>query len=260
LENLETGVLHALTVWRGGTLAGGTGSADDAVVGTIGSFRELLRQVAIQPSDELDSEPWFCGADLPLRARQENALGHSWLERCRTHKIRLRAICSDVVLTRRFNRETLGHDSKGRALSEMSMHVLRHIWQVAGGDEHDAALVIADKHGGRNRYHEFLPIVFGDRFIRCHEESLERSRYRVGKTEVRFETKSERHLPVALASMVSKYLRELAMTLFNRFWIDRQPTLKRTAGYPTDASRFKQDIANLQAQLGISDEILWRER
>src|SRR5215471_950363 len=49
-ENLEAGVLHALAIWRGGTLAGETGSADDSAAGTIGSFRELLRQVAIQPS------------------------------------------------------------------------------------------------------------------------------------------------------------------------------------------------------------------
>src|SRR5258708_16419993 len=125
------------------------------------------------------------------------------------------------------------------------MNVLRHIWRKAGGEEHEAALIIADKHGGRNRYHDFLPIVFGDRFIRCHKESLEQSRYRVGQAEVRFETKSERHLPVALASMVSKYVRELAMQLFNRFWIERQPSLKRTAGYPTDAGRFRQDIAVL---------------
>jgi hypothetical protein len=259
-DNLEAGVLHALAVWHGGTRPGEPASMDGEAGAAIGTFRELLRLIAIQPPDELNTEPWFAGTDLPLAVSRDHALGQTWLERCRSHKIRLRAICSDVVLTRRFNERTLVHDSKGRALSEMSMHVLRHIWQIAGGDEHDAALVIADKHGGRNRYHEFLPIVFGDRFIRCHEESLEKSRYRVGKAEVRFETKSERHLPVALASMVSKYLRELAMTLFNRFWTDRQPSLKRTAGYPTDAIRFRKDIAALQTQLGIADEILWRER
>jgi hypothetical protein len=165
-----------------------------------------------------------------------------------------------VVLTERFNGETRRHDSKGRALSEMSMQLLQHVWQAADGDSHDKALIIADKHGGRNRYHEFLPIVFGDRFIRCHNESTEQSRYGVGNAEIRFETKSERHMPVALASMVSKYLRELSMVLFNRFWTARQPGLKPTAGYPLDAIRFKNDIGALQKQLGIADEILWRER
>jgi hypothetical protein len=91
-------------------------------------------------------------------------------------------------------------------------------------------------------------------------ESMEKSRYRVANAEIRFETKSERHLPVALASMVCKYLRELSMKLFNQYWSDRQPGLKPTAGYPLDAVRFRNDIAALQKQLGIADEILWRER
>jgi hypothetical protein len=165
-----------------------------------------------------------------------------------------------LVLTQRFNGETRRHDSKGRALSEMSMNVLRHIWQAADGNNHDKVLIIADKHGGRNRYHEFLPIVFGDQFVRCYNESTDLSSYGVGRAEIRFETKSERHLPVALASMVSKYLRELSMVLFNRFWTTRQTGLKPTAGYPLDAIRFKTDIGELQKQLGIADEILWRER
>ncbi len=260
LDNLEAGVLHALAVWRAGTVGDvGCTAAGSAAV-TAGSFRDLFRQITIRPPHDLDAEPWFAGADLPLSAPKPASLGQTWLERCRSDNIRLRAICSDVVLTRRFNEQTRTHDSKGRALSEMSMQLLRHVWQAAGGDQHDAALVIADKHGGRNRYHEFLPIVFGDRFIRCHNESTDQSRYSVGNADVRFETKSERYLPVALASMVSKYLRELAMILFNRFWTDRQPGLKPTAGYPLDSLRFKADIALLQKQLGITDEILWRAR
>ena len=152
------------------------------------------------------------------------------------------------------------HDSKGRALSEISMNVLAQVWNDAAGGADEPALIIADKHGGRNRYHEFLPIVFGDEFIRCMDESLERSRYRVGRAEVRFETRSERYLPVALASMVSKYLRELAMVLFNRFWKSHLADLRPTAGYPLDSRRFRADIAEVQQRLGIADDALWRER
>jgi hypothetical protein len=257
MDNLENGVLQALAVWQnsnGGTAYSGGAAAPAA------TFRDLVRQIAIRPPEELDQEPWFAGADHLLPARQAGSLGEAWFERCRQHNIRLRTICSDVVLTGRFNETTRQHASKGRALSEMSMQLLRHVWQTAGAVDHERVLIIADKHGGRNRYHEFLPIVFGDQFIRCHNESMEQSRYRVGNAEVRFETKSERYLPVALASMVSKYLRELAMALFNRFWSDRQPGLRPTAGYPLDAQRFKADIAAVQKQLGITDGILWRER
>ena len=250
LANLELGVLRALAVHRRCT----------ALAHYPTTFRHLLAHVGVGPADELDCEPWFAGADLPLPASQDDSLADGWHERCCLHGIRLRSVRADVVLTRRFNEHSRANDSKGRALSEISMRLLRHVWHECAGEEHDAVLILADKHGGRNRYHEFLPAVFGDSFIRCQLESLEKSRYRVANAEIRFETKSERHLPVALASMVCKYLRELSMKLFNRYWAERQPGLRPTAGYPLDANRFRDDIAVLQKQLGIEDEILWRER
>ena len=75
-----------------------------------------------------------------------------------------------------------------------------------------------------------------------------------------FQAKGESHLPTALASMASKYLRELAMQAFNGFWSEHVPDLRPTAGYPVDALRFKADIAAAQQALGISDRILWRSR
>ena len=50
------------------------------------------------------------------------------------------------------------------------------------------------------------------------------------------------------------------MELFNRFWRTHLPTLKPTHGYPTDARRFRQEVAEIQARLEIPDEMLWRER
>lgn len=257
--NLEAGVLNAVKVCRAAAVGNDQSDSSCERIGDVRGFRELLGRIAIRPPDDFDAEPWYAGVDLPLAVSQ-STLAETWLGRCRAHGIRLMAIRSDVVLTKRFNDHTRLLDSKGQVLTEISMNLVRHLWQETGADDCEAVLIIADKHGGRNRYHEFLPIVFGDRFIRCHNESTAQSRYSVGNAEIRFETKSERHLPVALASMVSKYLRELAMILFNRFWTDRQPGLKSTAGYPVDALRFKADIAAVQSQLGIGDEILWRER
>jgi hypothetical protein len=60
--------------------------------------------------------------------------------------------------------------------------------------------------------------------------------------------------------MLSKYHRELAMVQFNAFWQSHIPGLQPTAGYPEDAKRFKQQIADIQKQFGITDENLWRKR
>jgi hypothetical protein len=78
---------------------------------------------------------------------------------------------------------------------------------------------------------------------------------------ITFGVESEsRSLPVALASMLSKYLRELHMAVFNEFWRERRPQLKPTAGYAVDARRFLSDIAVLRKDLEIEDGMLIRNR
>jgi hypothetical protein len=78
--------------------------------------------------------------------------------------------------------------------------------------------------------------------------------------EFRFQPKGERHLPTALASMTAKYLRELAMRPFNAFWQRHMPALRATAGYPTDAQRFYDDIRPVRRRLKIADRLVWRVR
>jgi hypothetical protein len=60
--------------------------------------------------------------------------------------------------------------------------------------------------------------------------------------------------------MVSKYLRELLMLEFNRFWQARVPGLKPTAGYPGDAARFFEAILPAAKQLRIAEGTLWRRK
>ena len=60
--------------------------------------------------------------------------------------------------------------------------------------------------------------------------------------------------------MISKYLRELLMQEFNRFWQKHVPDLKPTAGYPNDAGRFMGAIRLAMQRLGISETAVWRRR
>ena len=57
---------------------------------------------------------------------------------------------------------------------------------------------------------------------------------------------------VALASMLCKYLREVCMRQFNRFWEKHVPGIEPTAGYPVDAKRFYEAI---QAAMERSKEL-----
>ncbi len=77
---------------------------------------------------------------------------------------------------------------------------------------------------------------------------------------VRFETRAETgHLPVALASMLAKYNRELWMGRFNRTFGRWLPSVAPTAGYGTDAKRFWQEVQPELARLGIDPRALRRQ-
>ena len=91
-------------------------------------------------------------------------------------------------------------------------------------------------------------------------QSTYRFRFGNAPIEVSFCCDGEQFLPVALASMVSKYVREVSMKSFNEFWRRQLPELKPTAGYPQDAKRFRADVDFARRQLGITDRSFWRAR
>ena len=67
-------------------------------------------------------------------------------------------------------------------------------------------------------------------------------------------------LPVAAASMLSKYLREMLMRRFNAFWKIHDPELTPTAGYYNDGLRFLRDIQAKRSEMQIVDDFLVRSR
>ena len=63
------------------------------------------------------------------------------------------------------------------------------------------------------------------------------------KMRLHFVTKADqKYLPVSLASMVSKYIRELLVERINKYFLKHQPQLKPTAGYWKDGLRFIEDL------------------
>ena len=66
------------------------------------------------------------------------------------------------------------------------------------------------------------------------------------------------HLPVALASMSAKYTRELLMQRFQAFFLGISPDTNPTAGYGSDANRWRDEISPHLKRVGIKHESLRR--
>jgi hypothetical protein len=252
LAALERGVLAALELI-------------DGPAQRCGTWRALLARLDADRVAALQDMPWHTDYDcaVPLDARPETIAAAR--EHCATAlaaaDVELTGMRSRVVFPAEFNERVTECGSKGTALSLWTLELVRDLIEPLG---EEAVMIQCDKHGGRNRYGALLQHVLAASWVKVCEESRQQSVYRWGPptapVEARFTAKGEQFLPAALASMTSKYLRELAMQAFNTFWLSRVPQLRPTAGYPADAKRFQADIRALQQQLGIPDTWLWRVR
>ena len=257
LQKLERGVFAALA----------------ALGKPAGSWSALVEHLEADPEGLRHRLPWHVDFDVPLptdaTADEVAALGVRLVQVCDAAGVGLVAMRGRMVFPCELNRLIEQYGSKGAALSHLSLGMLR---EVMDGEcflarralRCNAATIVCDKHGGRNRYSELLAVHFPEQPIEVLDEGRAESRYRwvdeAGPVDIGFRTKGESFLPTALASMTAKLLRELAMRGFNQFWQRHVPGLRPTAGYPQDAKRFRGEIADRQRQLGINDLDLWRNR
>jgi hypothetical protein len=251
LAGLERGVLTAL--WREG-------------IGCDASLGTLLDWACPDDRDELHREVWYRGVQsLPIHttASDLERWGMRFEEVCTGANIGSWQVRSAIVCPMRFNALLDEGGTKGVILAHALAHLLR--WQRANLTGEDALAFFIDKHGGRNTYAAMIQHALPDGAVFTGQESMARSVYRVHglEREVRltFQPRADaEHFCVALASMTSKYLREVLMLEFNRFWQEHIHDLKPTAGYPVDAVRFLQAIRPALEKLGLREETLWRRK
>ncbi len=249
LVDLERGVLALLAV---------SGSQPSC-------WAELWQRLAPELPADLDGSPWHAAYDAPLPWEagldEVQADATHLSEALARAEVKLCAVRTAVVFPQRFNQtvDTLG--TKSALLTAATLGLLREtLAELPAGK----AFVVCDKHGARDRYQALLQRHATDDLVEVYGESALESLYRWGpaerRVEVRFRPRAEAYLPAAAASMVAKYLRESALRAFNDFWQARVEGLRPTAGYPLDARRFRNDIAAVQAALGLDDTHLWRQR
>jgi ribonuclease HII len=152
-----------------------------------------------------------------------------------------------------FNRQLGLTGSKASVNFSAVMRLVDRIWQR---HRHDHPRIIVDRQGGRTQYLRPLQQCYPEASIRilAEEDTISRYELRDGDAclTISFAVEAEsRHLPVALASMTAKYVRELLMLRLNRFFCGHMPELKPTAGYVQDGRRYLADIEPVIARLGL---------
>jgi ribonuclease HII len=195
------------------------------------------------------------------RGSEEVALAALRLKAARQRGVHLVDLAASVLFPRRFNQELAAGANKADLLLEA---VLGLVARVLARVPDLPAVVLCDRLGGRKRYLPQVQRQLSERVVCVQREDDAVSQYAAWESgrpvSLRFQVDGEQFLPVALASMTAKYLRELAMRPFNAFWQRHLPGLAPTAGYPVDARRFLTQIEPRLAQLDIPLDALWRQR
>jgi ribonuclease HII len=237
--------------------------------GAVATLQEYVDRVSPSSGEELQQEAWFTGKTRVPFVQQISGYqeaGDLFAQACRNCGILFGPIHSVVICPPRFNQLLDRWQTKGAilglGLSELLRRGLSPHSAMGNGKEEPIDFVI-DKHGGRNCYFAMLQQAMGEQMVVAHEEGMYRSSYSVCGKGIRFTFQPRadaEHFCVALASMASKYLRELFMVEFNQFWQSHLPDLAPTAGYPGDSGRYYKAIRPVAKQLGIPRTALWRRR
>lgn len=214
---------------------------------------ELVRAVGLRGvAERLAEEAWFDGAEaLPVFPGAVSPWNHE------TPRLAI----ANLVPAPAFNTIVNGSGTKGTVLAGGLVELVAETMTRLPAGE--AVHVVGDKQGGRNFYAPLLQTAFPTGWVVSLVEGNAESRYRVDgldrEVTVVFHPRADADcVSVALASMLAKYLREVCMRQFNRYWATHVPGLKPTAGYPVDAKRFYEAIRPAMERLGLAEAAVWR--
>jgi hypothetical protein len=227
---------------------------------------DLLERVAGHAKADLPGHPWYAMPDAAFPLAQDalplqlfaNGL-RAEMDRTGTRCVHLAA---RVVCERQYNRMVNATRNKSSVLFSTAAIHLNELIQNHG---RDGLVIFCDRQGGREHYGSLLRLMFEDWSLQILREKDGHSEYRLlnGPDVVRiiFCEKAEAQcMPVAIASMLSKYLREALMSRFNAWWRTHLPNITPTAGYYNDGLRFLDQIEVKRRELGIADDMLIRSR
>ncbi len=229
-------------------------SADDLLDRLSPASRVELR--ARCPNDQTAAQCWAVDLALPAFGG-DPALGATLLQKLvGRSKLRVLDVQSRVACAGMLN----ARQAAGQNKLAVDLELFEDLITAARRLHEDSLLVICGMVGGIRDYSSRLRRFEHDRVNGLPARRGQR-RYSVdGLGEIRFEVNADaRHLPVALASIVGKYLREICMLRIGEFYRRDVPGLPLASGYHDPVtSRFIEQTQPSRRQLGIASDCFQR--
>ena len=212
----------------------------------IDSFSRLLASVSITANSQLRKYPWYPKTCEDLLFKKDVDATAKLSKNMKERGIQLLDVRCCYFDVSEFNQRVQATGNKAELVTSSVLEHIQSATALASFFNEKQVFVVCDRIGGRTYYEEILTKQ-SDFGLISSNSGLEESEYKMclEKTtlDVRFEVGADNnYFPVALASMIGKYVRECIMRYMNEYFTRLQPGLKPTAGYWTDGLRFLKDI------------------
>ncbi len=245
------------------------------------TLTELLELLCPDCIEQLSEYPWYKKVDSQMLTADKADIAivsqvlSDDLSANGIELLELKSRCLDVAY---YNKMVASVKNKANVLFTATSRLIKNAFDNFEGDD---LQIMIDRQGGRVRYRKILQLMFPDMKLKILRESQQNSSYELqanGKSARRthqtdggqaadkfmrlhFVVRADDlYLPVSLASMVSKYLRELLVYNINRYFAGFGADLKPTAGYWKDGLRFIEEIKTNLPHVKYDNNQLIRSR
>jgi len=227
---------------------------------------ELLQTLCWQSCPRLSDYPWYENLkDSPLGANNDDIqIAGSVLENAlAANDMKLLSLKADCLDVGHYNRMVSAVKNKARVLFTAVSGLVKDAFDNCPDGK--TIQIIIDRQGGRINYRDSLNLMFPQMDIQVVRQDAVISSYQLtgsGKlVKIHFTAKADtRFLPVALASMTAKYVRQVLVKSLNEYFISHYKELKPTAGYWQDGLRFIEDVKTNLPKLQYDKQKLIRTR
>jgi len=229
------------------------------------TLSELLKIVSHDSLERLEAYPWYRQTDTYHLSANDAAVSIAADALARDmaangiELLSLQSCCLDVAY---YNKMVDAVKNKANVLFTATSTLIKQAYEACDDDE---IQILVDRQGGRVHYRRNLQLMFDGMELRILLENPRSSSYElVGagkKMRIHFVVKADTFfLPVSLASMLSKYVRELLIDNINLYFRAFSGKLKPTAGYWKDGLRFISDLKEILPHVEYDSNQLIRSR
>ncbi|AQT70281.1 ribonuclease HII [Anaerohalosphaera lusitana] len=227
---------------------------------------QLLHHLCPDCFTRVKEYPWYDSLDKIMidQAADQTYISASVLQRTmRSKNIQLNSLQSKCLDVAHYNSLVDKVQNKAAVLFTCVAQMIHKTFTEAPAGQTMQFLI--DRQGGRVNYCQVLMRMFPQADFKIIKESETSSSYEMtqaGKTaKLHFVAKADlRFLPVALASMTAKYVRELLIGSLNDHFAAKCGTIKPTAGYWKDGTRYINELKNNLPPDDLPHSMLVRSR